>query len=154
MAKVRKRQKEMRLTREEYTTRTGKAPEQGKPFAQDKMVRGTLSEVTDKEVVIRFTPLPEKNLVTPFGPLTVREMADHYDLEIMAEKGSLIRTGPMAGRITDVDKESITIDYGHPFAGEKLTCEVIAVKVEPQQTKETSEPVPAPPKRTGLQEAL
>ena len=144
LATVRKRQKEMRLSREEYTTRTGKAPEAEQPFVLDKMVPGKVSEVTEKEVVIRFSPVPGKDLATPFGKVTVREMADHYELAIAVEKGRLIRTGGMAGRISAVDKESFTIDYRHPFADEKLNCEVRVVKVEPRKGKDVSPPVPAP----------
>ena len=131
MALVRKREKEMRLTIEEYTNKTGKSPEVGRPFVLDKLVPGTITEVTDKEVLIRFTPAAAKDLVTPFGAVTVRELADHYELDIAAEKGRLVRTGPMAGRISDINTDSMTIDYGHPFAGEKLNCDVTVVKVTP-----------------------
>ena len=143
IATVRKRPKEMRLTREEFTGRTGKAPELGQPFVLDKMVPGQVSGLTEKEVVIRFAPVPGKDLVTPFGAVTVREFADRYELEIAAEKGRLIRTGGMVGRIIAVDKGSITIDYGHPFADEKLKCEVRVVKVEPRE-RPLAAPEPEP----------
>lgn len=138
LATVRKRQKEMRLTREEYATRTGKSPDAGQPLVLDRLVPGKVTEVTEKEVVVRFTPVGEKDLVTPFGPVSVRELPDHYELTIAAEQGRLVRTGGMAGRITAVDDKAITIDYGHPFAGEKLNCDVEVVKVEPA-------PAPQPP---------
>ena len=143
MALVRKREKEMRLTIEEYTNKTGKSPEVGRPFVLDKLVPGKIAEVSDKEVLIRFAPAATKDLVTPFGPVTVREMSDHYELDIAAEKGRLVRTGPMAGRISDINTDSMTIDYGHPFAGEKLNCDVTVVKVTPgeRQAIATSLPV-------------
>jgi FKBP-type peptidyl-prolyl cis-trans isomerase 2 len=142
MALVRKREKEMRLTVEEYTNRSGKSPEVGQPFVLDKLVPGKITEVSDKEVLIRFAPVEAKDLVTPFGPVTVRETADHYELVIATEIGRLLRTGPMAGRISAVDTESMTIDYGHPFAGEKLNCDVTVVKVTPQERKEISPSLP------------
>src|SRR6185369_4841696 len=64
MATVRKRQKEMRLTREEYTNRTGKTPEVGQQLVIDKLVPGKISEVTEKEVVIRFAPVQGQDLMT------------------------------------------------------------------------------------------
>jgi FKBP-type peptidyl-prolyl cis-trans isomerase 2 len=138
MATVRKRQKEMRLSREEYSDKTGKSPEVGQKFVLDKLVPGMVSELTEKEVVIRFAPAQGTDLVTPFGPVTVRELADHYELEIAAKKESLIRTGGMAGRVSDVDNTSITIDYGHPFAGEKLNCDIKIVKFEPRKQMDVS----------------
>jgi FKBP-type peptidyl-prolyl cis-trans isomerase 2 len=147
MATVRKRQKEMRLSVEEYSGKTGRSPEVGQKFVLDKLVPGQVSEVTEKEVVIRFAPVKDTELVTPFGPVTVREMADHYELDIAAEKGVLIRTGGMVGRIIAVDKESMTIDYRHPFADEKLNCEVTVVKVAPQLRKEDALPLPTPPQQ-------
>jgi FKBP-type peptidyl-prolyl cis-trans isomerase 2 len=147
LAKTRKRQKEMRLSIEEYTNKTGKNPEVGQPFVLDKLVPGKVREVTENEVVIRFTPIQGKDLVTPFGPVTVQEKADHYELEIGAEAGRLIRTGGMAGRIISVDKESITIDYGHPFAGEILKCDVKVESVEPRKREESAPAQLAPPQQ-------
>ncbi|HBG04798.1 MAG: hypothetical protein A2075_11635 [Geobacteraceae bacterium GWC2_58_44] len=143
LATVRKRQKQMRLTREEYTGRTGRSPELGQPFVLDRMVPGEVSELTEKEVLIRFAPVPGQDLGTPFGPVTVRELAEHYELQIAAQPGRLIRTGAIAGRITAVDQESITIDYGHPFAGEKLSCDVKVLKVQ-QQGRDLAVSPPAP----------
>jgi FKBP-type peptidyl-prolyl cis-trans isomerase 2 len=163
MATVRKRQKEMRLSVEEYTGKSGKKPEVGQKFVLDKLVPGQVSEVTDKEVVIRFAPVHGSDLMTPFGPVTVKEMADHYELEIAAKQGSLIRTGGMAGRIIAIDNQSMTIDYRHPFADEKLNCEIKVEKVVqpdslPQQVSVPASASPVPdldPKIAGqLEDAL
>lgn len=130
MATVRKRQKEMRLSLEEYSTRTGNTPEVGQRMVIDPLLPGTVSQVTDKEVVVHFAPETGKPLTTPFGPITVRETAGHYELVIKAEKGRLVRTGGMVGRISAVDGESFEIDYGHPFGGEKLRCDVSIASVK------------------------
>ncbi|NVN98828.1 MAG: hypothetical protein HXX17_05840 [Geobacteraceae bacterium] len=143
IAKVRKRQKEMRLTREEYTKQTGRAPEAGQSMASDPMVPGKVSEVTDSEVVIRFAPQTGLPLTTPFGAIELRETATNYELEIKAEKGRLVRTGGMVGRIISVDSDSIQIDYGHPFGGEKLLCN-LAVKAVKPATKTGGEQETAP----------
>jgi len=143
IAKVRKRQKEMRISGEEFIARTGKSPELGAPFVLDRMFPGKVSEVTDKEVLIHFAPVAGESLTTPFGAAAVREFPDHYELEIKAEKGNLIRTGGMAGRIAAVDGDLITIDYGHPFAGERLACEVKVVRVEPAPAASAPDPAMA-----------
>lgn len=130
MATVRKRQKEMRLSIEEYTNRTGKAPEIGQRFVIDPLVPGRVSEVTDKDLLINFAPEQGKPLTTPFGPITVRERPDRYELEIKAEKERLVRTGGMVGRISAVDGDGFEIDFGHPFGGERLSCDVKVESVE------------------------
>lgn len=129
LAKVRKRLKEMRLSREEYTTRTGKDPEAGQRFVIDPLVPGRVSEVTSSEVVVRFAPAMDKPMILPFGPVTVRENDTHYELEIDAVQGRLVRTGGMAGRISAVEDDSFSIDYGHPFGGERLNCDVAVESV-------------------------
>ena len=148
IATVRKRPKEMRLSREDYINQSGIAPEKGQPYVLDDMVPGLVNDLTDTEVIIRFTPTEDKSLlITPFGPVTIREMPDQYELVIGAVKGRLLRTGGMAGRISDVNDVSITIDYGHPFAGEKLNCDVNVVKVEQQQQKKSALQLPAQPRQ-------
>lgn len=136
MATFRKRQKEMRLSLEEFSTRTGKTPEVGQRLVIDPLLPGRVIEVTDKEVIILFAPEPGKPLTTPFGPVTLRETpAQQYELEIKVEKGRLVRTGGMVGRISAVDGDSFEIDYGHPFGGEKLLCDVAVASVKSAEKK-------------------
>lgn len=130
MATVRKRQKEMRLSREEYSTKSGKEPEVGQRFILDPLVPGRVAEVTTTEVLVRFAPEPGKPLVTPFGPVTLRETETHYELLLSVENNRLIRTGGMAGRIVDVTEDSFKVDYGHPFGGERLICDVTVDEVK------------------------
>ena len=134
---VRKRNKESRMSINEYTAMTGGSPEVGQELMSEELIKGKISEVTDKEIIISFVPADAKELVTPFGPATVRELVDHYEFDIAAEKGRLVRTGPMVGRIREVNTDTMlmTIDYGHPFAGEKLNCDVKVVKVVPGERK-------------------
>lgn len=142
LAKVRKRPKELRMSRKEYTGRTGKAPEVGQSFALDPLVPGKLREVTGKEVVAVFSPEKDKPLTTPFGPVVVHETPTQYELEIMAEKDRLVRTGGMVGRIGSVNGDSFEVDYGHPFGGEKLRCDIKIASVKPAEKKVTG-PEPA-----------
>jgi len=130
MATVRKRAKELRLGREEYLTRTGREPEKGRRFVLDPALPGVIEEVTDKEVVIRF-PLPEGGAVqTPFGRGTVRDAGDQWEIVIDAAVGRIVRSGPLAGRISEVNERFFTIDYGYPFGGESLRCDVTAERAE------------------------
>jgi FKBP-type peptidyl-prolyl cis-trans isomerase 2 len=140
MSLVRKRNKKAHMSIDEYTATTGSSPEVGQELMSEELVRGKISEINDKEITISFVPSDAKEWVIPFGPVSMREFDDHYEFDIAAEKGRLVRTGPMVGQIIEVDKNlmSMTIDYGHPFAGEKLNCDVTVVSVTHQEQKETS----------------
>ncbi|RNC69004.1 MAG: hypothetical protein ED859_08475 [Desulfuromonadales bacterium] len=130
MATVRKRAKELRLGREEYLTRTGREPEKGRRFVLDPALPGVIEEVTEKEVVIRF-PQPEGGVVqTPFGPGKVRDAGDQWEIVIDAAVGRTVRSGPLAGRISEVNERFFTIDYGYPFGGESLRCDVKAERTK------------------------
>lgn len=143
IARVRKREKEMRLTVDDYTARTGKKPEVGQPLTFDPLVPGTVSSVSDKEVVVQFAPTRREGLQLPFGPATIRETADRYEIVIDAKPGRLFRTGGLAGRVAAVDDEFITLDYSHPFAGETLDCRVKVVDVTPAPVTSSSVPPPS-----------
>ncbi len=123
LARVRHRVKEMRLTPDEYKARAKKSPEMGQSFVIDPVVPGAVTSVADKEVVITFTPLGKK-VPTPLGEGTVKELPDQWEIVIDAHPGALVRAGAFVGRIISVDDKFITIDYGNPFGGETLTCDV------------------------------
>ena len=135
IAKVRQRPKELRMTPAAYKERTGveAAPEQ--PFANDPALPGRVVSVTRDEVLIRFAPkTPEVQY--PFGIGIIRDKNDHYEIDIQAQPGALVRTGGLVGRITGVDDRSISIDYGHPFGGEALNCRVKIDGVEPGRKRD------------------
>jgi len=77
---------------------------------------------------LRVSASPEAQIQTPFGPGKVTEAPTDLKITIDARVGSLARTGPLVGRVAAVDDNSITLDYGHPFGGEELNCDVV---VEP-----------------------
>jgi FKBP-type peptidyl-prolyl cis-trans isomerase 2 len=124
-ARVRQRMKEMSLSPEQYTARMGKTAEVGQPFVLDPAVPGKVASVTEKEVVIRFSAKAGEKVATPLGEGTVRELPDRYEIAIDAHPGALVRSGGYVGRILSVDDRLITIDYGHPFGGEALLCDVL-----------------------------
>ena len=131
IARVRERVKEMRFAPETYKSRTTKTPEVGQSFIIDPAVLGTVASVTEKEVVVRFSAKAGSRVVTPFGEGIVEELADHYKITIDARPGTLVRSGGLAGRITSVDDRFIGIDYGHPFGGEPLSCDILVESVKP-----------------------
>jgi FKBP-type peptidyl-prolyl cis-trans isomerase 2 len=131
VARVRQRVKEMRFTPDEYKSRTGKAAEAGQPFVLDPTVPGKVFSVTESEVIVRFSAKAGEKVATPFGEGTVKDLPDRYEIAIDAHPGSLVRSGGYVGRVTSVDDRLITIDYGHPFGGEALSCDVVVESVKP-----------------------
>jgi FKBP-type peptidyl-prolyl cis-trans isomerase 2 len=129
MARIRQRPKEIRMTRDEYKSRTRKDPEVGAEYVLDPAIPGKVASVSENEVLIRFSAQPGSVVETPFGKGTIRENGNQLEIVIDAVKGTPVLTGPIVGRISDVQEKMFTIDYGHPFAGEPLTCEVKTEKV-------------------------
>jgi FKBP-type peptidyl-prolyl cis-trans isomerase 2 len=132
MAKVRQRPKELRMPREQFVANTRSQPELGKEFTLDPLFPGRVTEITDTEVVVRFRLKDEvTETSTPFGEGTISETSSGYEIHIDAKQGRLVRSGPIVGRISQVDEKSITVDYRDHFGGESLACELHVVKVEP-----------------------
>lgn len=131
VARVRQRMKEMRVPPDQYTARSGKAPEVGHPFILDPALPGRVASVSEKEVVIKFSAAAGSKVPTPFGEGTVKELPDRYEITIDAHPGDLVRTGAYVGRVTAVDERFIAIDYSLPFGGEPLRCDVLVESVKP-----------------------
>jgi len=133
LVRVRNHPKEIKMPVDRYKSYKDKEPVVGDPFTIDSAVPGKVVSVSDKEVVIHFTARDGAELDLPFGKATISDNGDHYDIDIHAVKGTLVRTAGLAGRIVDVDDKNIKIDYGHPFAGEVLNCDVKIESVQPGQ---------------------
>ena len=129
LSRVRTRPKEMKMPKGDYEYRTGKSPEVGQAYSYDPDFPGTVVSVSDKEVTIRFTATPGAVLSTPFGPGRIREEGGDYKVDIEARKGALVRAADMVGRISDVDDKVIIVDFGNPFGGETLFCDVTVEKI-------------------------
>ena len=63
---------------------------------------------------------------TDWGPGYVRDGGDRYEVVIDAQIGRLVRTQHLVGRISEIDErhDVFVTDYGHPFGGETLLCDV------------------------------
>ncbi|TWJ16695.1 hypothetical protein [Geobacter argillaceus] len=122
MATVRQRLKEHRLDRAGYKARTGKEPEIGQEFAVDPMVPGKVAEINGDEVLIRFTANVGSTVETPFGKGVIRETPEHFEIVLSPVVGSLVRTGPIVGRIAEANERQFVVDYSDFFGGETLTC--------------------------------
>lgn len=131
VARVWYRMKELRLTPEQYRSRKGKAAAIGDPYVIDPRVPGTVAEVDDQQVLIRFSPVSNGPFSTPYGPAYLSDGGAQYEIKIEPTVGSLVRTGPMLGIISGVTERAITIDYTNPFGGAELVCEITPLPAGP-----------------------
>ncbi|MCG8551706.1 MAG: hypothetical protein MI799_14995 [Desulfobacterales bacterium] len=61
---------------------------------------------------------------TPWGKAVSHIEGDMVVITIKAVPGTIVKTGPVIGEVSEVTEDSIKVDYGHPFAGKTLTCRV------------------------------
>ena len=124
MARVRRRPKTVTVTLPAYRARVGEEPAVGHEVPFESGVTAEVVAIADGQVTLRFRTEPGTVVATGFGPGHVREADDHFEIEIDARDGQLVRAGPLVGRVVDVTDASFTLDFGHPFGGEALHCEV------------------------------
>jgi preprotein translocase subunit YajC len=110
------------------TKHLGHDPSIGEKAFTFEGVDGIIKSIKDEKAVIRLDVKEGSTVHTPFGEGTLRDRGDTYDVEIEAKIGHIVRSSSIVGRIVAVDPDSFTLDYGHTFGGEELTCDV---KVEP-----------------------
>jgi FKBP-type peptidyl-prolyl cis-trans isomerase 2 len=132
------RPKETTVPVADVTAQGGNPPIVGAVLVLGKeQLPATVMAVDTKSVSVRFSPKPGTEIETPLGKGTVRETPNDFEIVIGAPVGGLVRTGPLVGRIIDADDTSFTLDYGHPFGGEELGCDIaIEPGAEPAQQGE------------------
>ena len=123
---VRKYPKEMRFSPEEFTGRAGYAPAVGKEYNYDPDVPGKVISVSETEVVVGFTAMSGAIVETPFGKGTIRELPDRYEIVLEVKEGRLVRSANLVGVVTSVNDSTFAVDFGHPFGGKTLSCELLA----------------------------
>jgi FKBP-type peptidyl-prolyl cis-trans isomerase 2 len=124
LTKTRTREKERKMTRQEFKAMSNKDAAVGQTLAIEPGFSGRVESVTDQDVIICVIPAPGGEFKTPFGMARIREEAQSYKVDIDAKEGTLVRLGPFIGRIVGVTDKVITIDNRHPFGYEALTCDV------------------------------
>ncbi len=87
---------------------------------------GVIRGVNDTNITIYYSAVPGATTPSILGPAPLTELdADHFEVTIPVQQDQLVqRLGGLPGRITSVDKDMFTIDFGQTFAGETLSCEV------------------------------
>lgn len=126
LPRIRPRKKNQRLSHEYIKNKLGHEPVLGeKVFAYDG-IKGTVKAMDDKFVTVYVEVKDGISADTPFGTIVVRDRDEqYYDCVIDAQVGHLVRTDTQIGRIIEVTNDRFTVDYGHPFGGEDLICDIV-----------------------------
>lgn len=136
LARVRTNPKTIRYAKHLFKRITASELAEGAAVNLHKGVIGTVMSINDNEVLVKFRAESDKAIDGPFGPIMVKDMGDHYIIEVDAKEGRLVRVGPAVGKITNVNDKTFTIDYSHPFGGETLSCDVQVVPVSENMEKQ------------------
>lgn len=115
---------EVRYSLEELRKQLGKDPEIGDTVSEEEGFVFTVTALDGNEAVVRMSRPKGASLDTAFGPAIFHDKGDHYEIVTDVRVGGLVKTDILLGRIVDVDDQMFRIDYGHPFGGETLVCDV------------------------------
>ena len=124
-----------RLTLDEFAERFGgnEVPDVGRVIFPEAgaPLFVTVVAVDDDGVELQPSALDGGVVPGPVGPEVYHSKGDHLFERIPdVRPGDLVRAGPIAGRIVQMTDKKITVDHGHPFAGESFMCEVVAEPVK------------------------
>ncbi len=123
--------KERRLTVAEFKATTdGREPKPGEEYTEYDGIPGRVSDISGERVTVSFRAEPGAVVKQFFGQGAVVEDGDTYRVTFTAEKGALVRSGFMVGRVVEITDSSIDVDFGDPFAGEVMNCDLKVERVE------------------------
>ncbi|MEW5802593.1 MAG: thioredoxin family protein [bacterium] len=146
MTRVRRRPKELKMSKASYIeSHRGMEPTVGQEVKiPDPLFSAKITSIGEESITAGLFAEPNSIVpVPPFRKGIIRDKGDHYDIEIDARAGDLVRAGSFVGKISNVNDQAILVDFGHPFGGEKLTCQVKALaNPSPQDTSQSRENQP------------
>jgi thiol:disulfide interchange protein DsbD len=88
-------------------------------------VSATVLTVENDEVIMRYNAEPGASAPSIFGTNVITQTADTLEFKTDAKLNTIIRSGSMIGKISEVTDTTFTVDYGHSSGFTPLTCEVI-----------------------------
>ena len=119
------RTREMPL--EQFKALYGIKPVKGAPVGQDSNFPGVVQAANDKMVTL-YVSAASEGMKVPLGVVlgSVRTLDKKtFEVKMDVHVGQLIkRVGGLPGRVSAVDADTFTVDYGQSFAGETLLCDV------------------------------
>ena len=132
LGRVVRKEKDQKVALKVLKDKLGHAPAIGEQAFSFEGFVGTVKGIIDKEAIIHIEVQDGRIVDQPFGKGVIKDYPDHYDIITDAQEGHLVRTASQVGRIIKVTETTFTIDYGHPFGGEELMCDVQIESVLPR----------------------
>lgn len=117
------------VNKKAFKDQIGKEPEVGMELLKKGSFTARVKDIRGDRVETEFIFNDGDRIDTPFGPGILTHDGDHYIVTIDAKVGQLIKTQALLGRIIEVDDTMFKIDYGHPFGGETLTCDLEVMSI-------------------------
>lgn len=117
----------------DFKERYGEDIKAGDVFDVDE-VPGMAIEIVERdgEELLTALVLKDKGSALAENPWGGRRFSyiddENYEIVIETEVGHVGRAGGLIGRVVEIQDEYFIIDWGIPFGGETLTCEVTAQK--------------------------
>lgn len=131
LAKKRRQPRVSRVGRLPFVNQTGREPApgvQGPSFGPlSTVVRSVDKDQAEVELVFKDGDV----MNMPFGPGILQKDGDEYIIHIDAHVGYPVKPPPLLGQIIRVEDDRFVVDYGHPFGGQALDCEVEIVAINP-----------------------
>jgi len=138
LSRVVKVPKTRTINKDSYENAFGRQPVEGdtiEPKADEDISFIKVISVTDKDVKAEVTMKAGKQKDTAFGKSTIMDAGDHYEIVTDVREGSLVRSSYIVGRIIKVEGNMFTLDYGNPFGGETLICDVTSREEDSKDEK-------------------
>ena len=119
-----------KIKHDDYARDTKSEPVVGKVFSEDGHPYAEVAAVDDQYVSLRLIVDESYVYDVPWGKAHDKDNGDTVLITYENEIGALVKTGPVLGRVIEVNEDKIVIDYGHPFAGYALSCKVKILSLE------------------------
>jgi FKBP-type peptidyl-prolyl cis-trans isomerase 2 len=132
LGRVARKEKDQKVALKPLKDKLGHTPAIGEQAFSFEGFVGTVKSITDKEAIIHIEVQDGRIVDQPFGKGVIKDYPDHYDIVTDAQVGHLVRSASQVGRIIKVTETTFTIDYGHPFGGEELMCDVRVESILPR----------------------
>ena len=99
----------------------------GEVLYSDGNITGTVHSVGEDLILVDISAEPGTIIKTTFGPGRIESVEGGYLVSITPNLNQLVKSAFLLGKISQVTDRQFTIDYGHPFGGEVLLCDVAVV---------------------------
>jgi len=130
LARIWRYPKKELVPKNDYEKDMGSAPEVGDEIPWRAPFTARVEEVGEHFVNLTIDAPPGKDMETPFGLGKITDGGERWVVEVNAREGTLVRSGPLLGRISEVSEEFFQVDFGYAFGNEPLLCEVTAEAFE------------------------